>query len=281
MNPFIESIRKKLSDSNSSSVSSIIAHVDVFRARAAIANTRDPNLMLSRHMAALLAISAERPLFIPSFNYDFTGTRKYAPDHDVSQVGVLTEYARTQWATCRCGPPVFNFTCNMPSDPSFPYAGDIDPFGPNTVFGQVHRTDGNVLMYGALFSSFTFIHYFERLIGGPPYRYDKIFAGVVEGRDGSQMPVQLAYHCRPMGKTLEYDWIKLRSDAEIEEIIQVFRAPGSEVLLIDTSRLCRFWREKLQEDPLYLLDQGSRKWVEPELHRLGRRFILTDFEGVS
>lgn len=279
MNPFIESIQNALAADKSDSP--LLAHADVFRARAAITNTSDPKLMLSRHMAALLAISGDRPLFIPSFNYDFTRTRVYRPEHDASQVGVLTEHARTQWASWRCGPPVFNFSSNMPTDPSIPYAGEVDPFGPDTVFGLLHRTGGKVLMYGAPFSSFTFLHYIERLTGGPVYRYDKLFIGVVQEKDGIERPVQLNYHCRPMGKTLEYDWVKLRSDAQAQGIVHNFKAPGSEVLQIDIALICQFWQDQLQRDPLYLLDQDSRAWVEPELSRLGRRFVVSDFEGVS
>lgn len=279
MNPFIESIQNELAADKSDSP--LLAHADVFRARAAISNTSDPKLMLSRHMAALLAISGDRPLFIPSFNYDFTRTRVYRPEHDVSQVGVLTEHARTQWATWRCGPPVFNFSSNMPTEPSIPCAGEVDPFGPDTVFGLLHRTGDKVLMYGAPFSSFTFLHYIERLIGGPVYRYDKLFIGLVQEKDGIERPVQLNYHCRPMGKTLEYDWVKLRSDAQAQGIVHNFKAPGSEVLLIDIALICQFWQDQLQRDPLYLLDQDSRAWVEPELSRLGRRFVVSDFEGVS
>lgn len=278
MNPFVDSIQNALATDKSKSP--VLAHVDVFRTRAAIANTSDPKLMLSRHMAALLSICSDRPLFIPSFNYDFTRTRFYRPKYDASQVGVLTEHARMHWASWRYGPPVFNFSSNMPTESSIPYAGEVDPFGPDTVFGLIHRMGGKVLMYGAPFSSFTFLHYIERLAGGPAYRYDKIFVGVVQERDNVEKPVQLNYHCRPLGKRLEYDWLKLRSDTQAQGIVHSFKAPGSEVLLIDIALICQFLLNQLQRDPLYLLDQGSRAWVEPELSRLGRRFVVSDFEKV-
>lgn len=279
MNPFIESIQSALIAGNRNSP--MLAHADIFRARAAIVNTGDPKLMLARHMEALLAISADSQLFIPSFNYDFTRTRKYMPTHDVSQVGALTEYARLEWATLRCGPPVFNFSCSTPTVSPLPCTGDVDPFGVDTLFGLVHRAGGKVLMYGAPFSSFTFIHYIERLAGGPTYRYDKIFVGVTQGGDGIKMPVRLNYHCRPMGRVLEYDWVRLRLDAEIQGIIHAFNAPGSEALLIDVPLICQFWRDQLKRNPLYLLDQSSQAWVEKELNRLGRRFVISDFEDIS
>ena len=279
MNPFIESIQKAIMAGNGDSP--MLAHADIFRARAAVVNTSDPKLMLSRHMEALLAISGNCPLFIPSFNYDFTRTRKYMPFNDVSQVGALTEHARIEWATQRCGPPVFNFSSNAPTEARFQCTGDVDPFGTDTLFGWVHAFGGKVLMYGAPFSSFTFIHYIERLAGGPVYRYDKMFIGVTQGLDGVKIPVRLNYHCRPMGRTLEYDWVRLRLDAEKQGIILAFKEPGSEVLLIDVPMICQFWQEQLQLNPLYLLDQDSRVWVEQELNHLGRRFVIGDFEDVS
>ena len=32
-------------------------------------------------------------------------------------------------------------------------------------------------------------------------------------------------------------------------------------------------------DPLRLLDHETRRWVEPALQQLGRRFVMDDFEG--
>jgi len=35
----------------------------------------------------------------------------------------------------------------------------------------------------------------------------------------------------------------------------------------------------VRTDPVALLDARSRAWVEPALERLGRRFLLSDFES--
>ncbi len=281
MSQFLESVQQLLAAQSAAGATPLLAHADVFRARSAIANTSDPKLMLERHMAALLAISGDRPLFLPVFNYDYTRNRVYLPDTAVSQVGALTEHARMHLAGVRCGPPVFNFFTNSHQAASLPCAGEVDPFGENTVFGLLHRAGGQVLMYGAPFFSFTAIHYIERLSGGPLYRYDKVFSGVVQESDGSKTPVHLNYHCRPMGKALEYDWVRLHQEAEAEGILRNVKVPGSEVLLIDLAKICQFWLAQLQRDPLYLLDNESRAWVAPELDRLGRRFLISDFEGVS
>ena len=278
MNTFVHAIQRVFKNDDDYPAPTLV-HVDIFRAKASITSTADPELMLSRHLNALLVICGDRPLFMPSFNYDFVQTGVYRPNHDISQVGALTDYARTKWAKQRCGPPIINFSCAL-DNIAIPSTGDIDPYGANTVFGFLHRAAGKVLMYGAPFSSFTFIHYIERLMGGPAYRYDKCFQGVVRGTADFDIPVKLNYHCRPMGRILEYDWTKLRLDAESQGIIQVLRAQGSEVLIVDISKICEFWQDNLHFDPLYLLNQDTRIWVDKELNRLGRRFDIRDFEEI-
>jgi hypothetical protein len=34
----------------------------------------------------------------------------------------------------------------------------------------------------------------------------------------------------------------------------------------------------MKTDPLYLLTEETRAWVEPQLQKLGRPFLITDFE---
>lgn len=288
MSAFLESLTNAVARSMHDETAPLLVHTDVFRARAAIETTREPHLMLERHMRALTAITGSHPLALPAFNYDFPKTRVYAPATDAAQVGVLAEHARTAWSGGRRGPPIFNFTCRAvgTKDPfDVPCAGTVDPFGTDSVFGSVHRGGGRILMYGAPWHTLTAIHYVERLSGfgasgGPAYRYDKVFEGTVRHIDGRVEPVALSYHCRPMGRALEYDWPRLREEAEREGVVEVFRAPGSEALLIDLPMLSAFWLHHLASDPLYLLDAPSRAWVEKDLSRLGRRFLRSDFEEV-
>jgi aminoglycoside N3'-acetyltransferase len=257
----------------------LLVHADVFRARSAIEQTADAQMMLARHMQALEQIADKRSLWLPAFNYDFTSSHVYDVQASPSQVGPLTEYARSSWATWRAGPPVFNFSGNGVR-PSVPEAGEVDPFSPSSHFAMLHKHKSSVLMYGARFANFTCIHYIERLSGGPVYRYDKHFAGKIRD-SAAERDVVLTLHCRPYGKTLEYDWARLRGELEGNGIVQVFRGAGSEVLLVDFPALVPFWLDRISDDPLYLLDSATRAWVEPELERLGRRFLVSDFEQVE
>jgi aminoglycoside N3'-acetyltransferase len=234
--------------------------------------------MLRRHIEVLEWVSGGRQLFFPSFNYDFLRTGVYRPEIDPSQVGPLTEHARVAWASWRTGPPVFNF---VGKDRPLGYEQDgglVDPFGRKSMFAVLHQSGGDVLLYGSTLATMTAIHYVERLSGGPLYRYDKQFPGTVRYPLGTK-EVCLIYHCRPLGKTLDYDFPRLEVEAEAAGALRRVHAPGSQVCLVRFGALCDYWLEKLRADPLYLLDQTSRAWVASSLDRLGRRFQQTDFEG--
>jgi len=275
MNTFCEVMGQEVAKGGPSP---LLVHADIFRARAAIIPTTSPQEMLQSHMAALEAIACERALWLPAFNYDFTRIGLYQPATDVSQVGPLTEYARKHWAKWRHGPPVFNFVGASEAPLGVKESGDVEPFGNDSLFAALHRSGGDILMYGADFSSLTAIHYIERLSGGPLYRYDKLFHGVVREEGEKDVEVNLTYHCRPLGKYLQYDFAKLRQEAESEGLVSVINYSGSEALYIQFAGLCTFWTEMLSKDPLYLLDAKSKIWVTPMLERLGCRFVVSDFE---
>jgi hypothetical protein len=37
----------------------------------------------------------------------------------------------------------------------------------------------------------------------------------------------------------------------------------------------------MQRDPFALLDAKTRAWAEPAVNKLGRRFVMTDYEGAE
>ncbi len=276
MTIFCNSIAKLLAENMDAP---LLVHVDIFRARAAIAPKTPPNLMRPMHLDALEACAGPRPIWFPVFNYDFTKTRVYRPASDESQVGSLNEYARTNWAIWRAGPPIFNFCGKSEPRPAVAEVGKVTPFAGDSIFSLLRERNGTVLMYGAPFLSFTSIHYIESLSGGPMYRYDKSFAGEVEDRVGNKQSVDLVYHVRPMGRRLEYDWSRLQSDAESRGLITSVQSPGGEALHVRFAELCQHWITELRSDPLFLLSQETRTWVRSELSRVGgRRFVISDFE---
>lgn len=272
---------ERLSDAVSGPV---LVHSDVSRVMGAIKPTTDRTTLLQRHVEVLEGASADG-LFFPTFNYGFPGTGIYDVEADPSEVGVLSEYARQHWAEWRTPMPIFSFVGRgeAPSgtgDVASP-GTELDPFDDASLFGHLRRARGTVLMYGAPFRSFTGIHHIEAMAGRPAYRYDKWFSGRLVRAGEAAAPLRLRYHVRPLGMRLDYDWPRLREDALEGGELTVLRAPGVTVEALDFSALAGRWADRIQAEPMFLLDDASKALVGPKLAELGRRFALSDFEEAA
>ena len=275
MNEFIEGLKRVLTLYNQGP---IMVHSDVFRARAAINNGSNPMMILNAHISALEFIVGDRQLIFPVFNYDFPRTKIYDVSSTPSQVGPLTEYVRNNWAAWRHGPPIFNFCGRGNYVYGLIEDGLVDPFGEESLFGHFNTNKGVILMYGAPFSSFTSIHYVERHAGGPLYRYDKKFPGIIRKPEGD-VNVILDYHCRPLGKSLDYDWQRLESDATKEGVIKKLEVNKGVSLVVPFDGLVDFWLSKCpapcdyiprRSHPLFLAREVLRR-LRAEAHPTSTR----------
>jgi len=255
----------------------LFVHSDPFAAARLVARSRDKFKLLESHVALLLRAAGERPVWLPAFNYDFTRTGLFDIVADPVQLGPLPEHFRKSHADWRSEIPIFSMT-GTGRAPSAKFGPLTDPFGESSAFAELARNDGVILYYGDTFHFNTIVHYAERLTGGPPYRYDKVFAGVVRHPDGSTTEGSLKYHVRPLGTGLDYDWPAILERAvqagacrQLEDFPEILAAPAGV--------LTEFFVGEMRRDPLGLLDSKSRAWVEPALDELGRRFLISDFES--
>jgi aminoglycoside 3-N-acetyltransferase len=241
--------------------------------------SRDRKSFLDAHVSVLTQAADDRGLWIPAFNYDFPRTHVFDVAADAAQVGPIPEHFRTTAAEWRTPVPIFSVTGTGPM-PVVPWGQDTDAFGEESVFARLVESDGVILYYGDTFSYNTIVHYAERRSGGPAYRYDKLFGGqVVTSADNLSVLGSLLYHVRPLGTDLDYDWGGLLESAIGAGVCR--RLDGfPEVLASSARALCDFWIEALEKDPLALLDQKTRQWVEPKLEKLGRRFVIGVFESL-
>jgi aminoglycoside 3-N-acetyltransferase len=234
--------------------------------------------LMNAHYEVLKELMEGRDIWMPAFCYDFTGSREYDVQQSPSQVGMLTEYFRTDVARWRSPVPVFSF-CGDGKKPEFREETLIDPFDEHSLFQAMIDRDALIIYYGVLgIYSSTIIHYCERLSGKLCYRYDKLFNGVIRD-DNRQYAVTLKFHVRPKARYLDYDWKRLEADLVEDGLLDVINERRFQFRCIKACELAEYWLEKIAEDPLYLLDTASREWVEPELQRLGRPFTITDFES--
>jgi aminoglycoside N3'-acetyltransferase len=254
----------------------VFVHADPFRAASLVPKTKDRDAFIDSHIELLEQATNGRALWMPAFNYDFPRTHSFDVMNDESQLGPIPERFRVSKSEWRTPIPIFSAS-GTGDVPQIRWGETTDPFGSESLFARLSESDGVILYYGDTFHYTTIVHYAERLSGGPPYRYDKIFVGGVTDVDGNVTKGSLNYHVRPMGMELVYDWSSLLKRA-LDHDACVRSDEYPQLLAANASTLTQFFVDQMKTDPLALLDDVTRKWVEPRLAMLGRRFELSDFE---
>ncbi|MEM9325478.1 MAG: AAC(3) family N-acetyltransferase [Bacteroidota bacterium] len=251
----------------------ILVHSDVLFGYKIPFESKDQ--FLRTHWQMLSETCEDLRLIFPAFNYDFCQGRPFDAPNDPSQVGTLSEFARTK-ASWRTPVPVFSFA-GFGATPQVPTTGTIDPFDENSLFGRLHKDRGLLMHYGSGLHTTTLIHYVERISGQLIYRYDKDFHGEVK-QGGTSTHVHLKYHVRPLGQPLKYDWARLQDDLQQQGILRRFHEKRTNILVAEIHSLVEYWLRKLRKDPFYLLETETRHWVEAKYHELRRPFQIQDFE---
>lgn len=259
----------------------VLVHSDALNTLRLVPRTRDICKLAQAHINKISHLAGGRNLWMPAFNYSFPRTHRYDLENDSSEVGLISEQFRES-ATWRTHTPIFNFTGTgvKPGIELFDEA-TVDPFGPDSAFGDLIKFDGSILWYGAPIASATILHFVESHNSKPLYRYDKIFSGtVING--AKKINVHLKYHVRPLQGPLGYDWPRLTQDALESSVISKIKLDAeADIFACSAGALADYWAERYSEDPFYFLDAPSRKWTEPLLETLGRRFNIQDFEETN
>lgn len=255
----------------------LFVHSDPFRTARLVPGSRDRVGLLDSHVELLIDAAGDRGLWLPSFNYDFPKTHRFDMSNDPCQLGPLPEHFRQTSEEWRTPVPMFSVS-GIGANPGIAWGEMTDPFGPGSIFAKLESHDGVVVYYGETFHYNTIVHYAERKTGGPLYRYDKIFRGVVVKESGKEMPGSLNYHVRPMGMGLDYDWPRLLREAIRAGVC--FRLESHpEVLAASARALTEHWVQAMEADPFSLLDDNTQAWARLAHEKVGRRFTIGDFES--
>lgn len=224
-------------------------------------------------LESILDITRQAMVF-PAYNYDFAATKVFDLQKDPVQVGAFPEMLRQAGLFRRTPVPFFSFLTQGSQDLST--NEEIDPFGAGSLFDDLVRQEGSILLLGAGINTLTFIHHIESSHeSGPLYRYDKVFNGqIVNGSDRRNCSVTM--HVRPRGLQIQYDWQKIASDLFLTGAM-VMLSHLENVALISASDAKQSLLNKLDRDPLYPLTAESRESLSLAT-RNGRRLTLEDFE---
>lgn len=270
---------------NEHSSNSICVHSDLIKVMNIIPKgIREQAEIFNIHYELIRKIADERDIFFPTYNYDFTKSKEYFVKNSKAQIGFINESYRTRVSSWRTFTPIFNYagnsrTKNKVSKFLTIERQIIDPFDNDSFFKFLYDNNSTLVMYGTdLSNSFTGIYFLEHLAGRPLYRYDKFFKGKIFYNDNEYL-VNLKYHVRPLNIYQKYDYEKLENLAFNNNLIKIIRVNNCEIRLAPFRELCDFFLEFLKRDPYFLLDKKSKEIYEPMINKLGRRFILSDFEN--
>lgn len=239
-------------------------------------NPFDRTAFLKTHFQALQALFSPADLWFPVFNYSFPKSGFFDQRTTPSAVGHLSEYVRTEVANWRTPVPVFSVS-GTGEQPVFSAERTTDAYGTDSIFGQLVRRDGLIFFYGCDLKVFTFIHHCES-IARCSYRYPKVFTGLMRDATGNEKEIAVQFHVRPRGSVLEYDWQRLQTDLLEQGILWSVGIEDRDFYIASARGVLEYWKDRLEEDPLFLLDRETKAWVEPALDELGRAFVLSDFE---
>lgn len=253
-----------------------LIHSDVLQTAALVADNGadDP---LAAHQRLLESCPVN--WWVPAFNYQFPARRELDLRSAPIEVGALNQYLQRHWAQFRTFEPMFS-VLGRGEAPPLAVAGELQAFGEQSVFAELVRQGGAVVMYGAGLNTLTLLHYAESRVGGVPYRYDKVFAGTLTDMHGVAQLIRWRFHARPWGRELDYDWEKVEAVLRAQGVVQPLIATHPRLGCVLDARACvEALCAALRADPLALLDAPSRAWVAPALAVLGRGFVLSDFES--
>mgnify|MGYP000088286293 CR=1 FL=1 len=218
----------------------------------------------------LSSMLGEDNLIFPAFNYDFTKTKIFDVRKTPSQVGTLTNYVLSRGDYSRSRTPVFSFLSRskyLPLD-------SLSPFSEGSVLDYLYNCDGSVLFYGTIIESITYLHYVESKYG-TPYRYDKKFNGKII-LDNTLNDVSVKFHVRPLGLDLNYNWDFLLGILRENNVIVDL---GRNFFGIKVRDISNIWGEVIKEAPTKILSKECANEVQNKLDIIGRRFLISDFEG--
>lgn len=236
------------------------------------------DIFLSNHMNCLLDFNCD--IYMPVFNYNFAKTKLFDVVNDNSQVGVLNEFFRKNFAQWQTPIPFYSIA-GIGEIPEFSFSDNINLFDHSSIWGFLYKKNSAIMYYGASFSSTTIIHFVEKISNNLFYRYEKQFYGQINLDANKMKNICVNMHVRPLNHYLDYDWVRLERDLYQNEILIQFKEGQTDIRIINIKALVDFWLMKISDNRLYFLDSKSVLWIKPLLEKLNRPFRQSDFEIIS
>lgn len=216
-----------------------------------------PSLVLQSFLAA---VGNTGTVLFPLFNFGFTRGIPFDIRSSPSEMGVLTECARTWPGSVRTGHPIYSFSVIGAKSSMFTDVCNFSGYASDSPFGILHREGGAIAVLDLPDQdSMTFYHYVEEH-HEVPYRYHKKFRGSYTDLAGHESEKEFGLFVRniewgvltrvdPMGERL---WARglytgsrpnvgsglrvIRASAMFDEVSDVILNEKAKGLLYDVER---------------------------------------------
>ncbi len=183
-NPAVARLARLWFDAGINEGDIVLVHSSIRRTMSMAAqsgNEISPSAILE---SFLMAVGQAGTLLLPLFNFDFTQGLAFDIRSTPSQMGALTETARSHPAAVRTGHPIYSYAVLGARRNDFRGVNNFSGYGQDSPFGIVHRSGGKIAVLDLPDqNSMTFYHYIEEALN-VPYRYHKTFTGTYIGTDG-------------------------------------------------------------------------------------------------
>jgi aminoglycoside N3'-acetyltransferase len=155
----------------------------------------DPRLVID---SILDQVGPEGTVLFPLFNFDFPSTREFSMLTTPSQMGVITEFSRLNYAGSRTGHPIYSFYAIGALAGEFKDMNNRSGYGLDSPFAKLLELDGKIASVDLDDQhSMTMYHFVEEKMG-VDYRYFKTFSGSYQDLNGVITSEEYALYVRDL-----------------------------------------------------------------------------------
>ncbi|EGK8007591.1 aminoglycoside N(3)-acetyltransferase [Campylobacter lari] len=190
-------------------------------------------------------------IIMPTFTYSFCKQEIYDKIASHSSAGVLTNFFRSQENVKRTNDPLFSFAVKGAKENIF-LSDTVSCFSSNSVYGNLLKMKGKLLLFGTQ-RGHTFCHFIEEQ-HQVPYRYFKVFNGIIKNEKGIEHKKNIKYFVRKLNEKSKLDGNKIRSVLYKNNSIKQENFAGSFIQLIQC--------EKYFDNISHILKENSRYFVK-------------------
>lgn len=148
-------------------------------------------------------IGDEGTLIMPTFTYSFCNNEIYDKINSSTKIGVLNEYFRTCKNVKRTDDPIFSFAVKGKKEKLF-LKDTTSCFGENSVFDELTKNNGKIILFGNKDLGITYIHHIEEK-AQIRHRYFKEFSGYIIDEKGNKRKKNIKYFVRDLQQNLLND----------------------------------------------------------------------------